>query len=200
MQIEELPLSALKPAPYNPRKPLRPGMPGYERLRRSLTEFELVQPIVWNRTTGHVVGGHQRLQILQDRGDTTVTCVVVELPIEREQALNVALNNAQVGSDWDAAKLVDLVAGLQSLPDFDATLTGFDAADLQHLCFQPAPLNSETEDLRDNASVQVTLEIAAEDWDRVRPDLDQWLQTQPEVRPHIRLPQSASQPPRRRKK
>ncbi|MDX1969620.1 MAG: ParB N-terminal domain-containing protein [Planctomycetaceae bacterium] len=101
MRIETLPLADLKPAPYNPRKKLRPGMPAYERLKRSLAEFDLVQPIVWNRTTGHVVGGHQRLQILKDRGDVDVACVVIEVSLEREQALNIALNNPQVGGDWD---------------------------------------------------------------------------------------------------
>ena len=64
MTLRTLPVSALKPAPYNPRKPLAAGSPGYRRLARSLAEFDLVQPVVWNERTGHVVAGHQRLQIL----------------------------------------------------------------------------------------------------------------------------------------
>ncbi|MBI1347272.1 hypothetical protein GC163_13415 [bacterium] len=165
MQIERLPIDQLRSAPYNPRKTLKPGMPGYDKLLRSLTEFELVQPIVWNRTTGHIVGGHQRVQVLRDQGTTEVDCVVVELPLEREKALNVALNNARVGGDWDSAKLIDLVSELQSLPDFDATLTGFDTADLTHLLMAPAPLPPESADTdSDNEDqVQVTLEVPIDD-------------------------------------
>ncbi|HTN00897.1 MAG TPA: ParB N-terminal domain-containing protein, partial [Planctomycetaceae bacterium] len=98
MLLRPLLIADLKPAPYNPRRPLKPGSPGWKRLERSIREFDLVQPIVWNETTGHVVGGHQRLEILKHQGHTTIDAVVVKLPLEREKALNVALNNSQVGS------------------------------------------------------------------------------------------------------
>jgi ParB-like chromosome segregation protein Spo0J len=186
MHLETLPLTALKPAPYNPRKPLKPGMPAYRRLERSLAEFELVQPLVWNRTTGHVVGGHQRLEILKHRGVKSVECVVVELPLEREKALNVALNNQQVGSDWDVDKLTDLVADLQALPDFDATLTGFDEDDLRDLLLGPQPLPSEEDDEPD--VVRVTLEILPEAWERIRPAVDALLAAHRDIQAHVRLP------------
>ena len=84
MEIQRLPLCQLMPAPYNPRVRLRPGDQAYERLARSLDEFDLVQPLVWNRRTGHVVGGHQRLEVLRSRGVSEVECVVVDLPLARE--------------------------------------------------------------------------------------------------------------------
>src|SRR3712207_7445335 len=124
MNLRTLDITALKPAPYNPRKRLEPGSARYRRLARSIAEFDLVQPVVWNERTGHVVAGHQRLQILKDRGATELECVVVDLPLSKEKALNVALNNAAVGSDWDDAKLNDLLAELADAADFDATLTG----------------------------------------------------------------------------
>ncbi len=84
MQIEELPIGQLIPAPYNPRKVLKAGDRGYEKLVRSLAEFSLVQPVIWNRQTGHIVGGHQRVEILRAQGATTVPCVVVDLSLARE--------------------------------------------------------------------------------------------------------------------
>lgn len=187
MQLKSIPLGELIPAPYNPRKPLKKGQPGYERLRRSLEEFDLVQPIVWNRLTGHVVGGHQRLQILRDRGDESVDCVVVELSLEREKALNVALNNAQVGGEWDQQKLTDLVAELQALPDFDATLTGFSEADLKHLTFQPAATTIPVEAAdADSELVRVTLEIPPAEWESVRRSLDTLLADHEGLRLHVR--------------
>ncbi len=173
MNIQKIPLEQLKPAPYNPRIALEPGMPGYERLARSLEEFNLVQPIVWNEQTGHVVSGHQRLRILQDQGIEEIEVVVVSLSLEREKALNVALNNSQVGGDWDTWKLVDLMEELDALVDFDATLTGFDAAELRDLVLAPDPAFLPDDEEEDDACVRVTLEIPEDQWEEVRPDLDQ---------------------------
>ncbi|MEZ6049568.1 MAG: ParB N-terminal domain-containing protein [Planctomycetaceae bacterium] len=115
--IRTLPIEDLQPAPYNPRIPLKPGTPAYTRLARSLSEFNLVQPIVWNEQTGHIVSGHQRVQILKDRGETEVPVLVVSLSPAREKALNITLNNQQVASDWDQDRLASLVTELVELPD-----------------------------------------------------------------------------------
>lgn len=130
MQLKNLPLSKLTPADYNPRKDLKPGDPDYEKLKRSLTEFGYVEPVIWNKVTGQVVGGHQRIKILRDLGYQSVDCVVVELDETREKALNVALN--KISGDWDESKLALLIADLDAA-DFDAELTGFDEAEIQSL-------------------------------------------------------------------
>ena len=83
MKLRTLPIGKLQPAPYNPRKPLRPGSAAYRQLERSLAEFDLVQPIVWNEATGHVVGGHQRLEILRHKGAKKVEVAVVSLSPRR---------------------------------------------------------------------------------------------------------------------
>ncbi|CAB0673754.1 DNA modification methylase [Corynebacterium diphtheriae bv. mitis] len=130
MLMKTMPIAELKPADYNPRKDLQPGDPDYEKLKRSLTEFGYVEPVIWNQTTGHVVGGHQRLKILEDLGHTSVDCVVVELDEMREKALNVAMN--KISGDWDQDKLALLIADLDA-SDFDAELTGFDDAEIAQL-------------------------------------------------------------------
>lgn len=175
MQLRTLPVSLLKPAPYNPRIVLQPGMPGYDRLKRSLTEFGLVQPIIWNESTGHIVGGHQRLAILEAEGITETEVSVVQLSLQREQALNVALNNAHVGSDWDHSKLQELVAELTELPDFDATLTGFSEAELRELNWQPQPLNDLSTPDPGSELVEVSFRLPSDEWTTLRPHFDQWL-------------------------
>jgi hypothetical protein len=190
MIIETLSISELKPAPYNPRLALKPGDKAWEKLERSLDEFELVQPIVWNRNTSHIVSGHQRLAVLKNRGEKEVDCVVVDLSLEKEKALNVTLNNASVGSDWDAAKLVDLVSELQSLPEFDATLTGFDDQQLSDLVLAPAwddGSSTEDESELDQDIVRVTLEVPRDEWDGVRVLLDGILAEHPTTRLHVNL-------------
>ena len=65
MKIQEIEFSRLIPADYNPRVALTPDMPEFERLKNSIETFGNVEPIVWNERTGHIVGGHQRLAVLQ---------------------------------------------------------------------------------------------------------------------------------------
>ncbi len=130
MQIEKLKTEQLIPADYNPRKDLKPGDADYEKLKRSLIEFGYVEPVIWNKTTGRVVGGHQRLKVLLDLGLTEVECVVIEMDEEKEKALNIALN--KISGDWDKDKLALLIADLQGA-DFDVSLTGFEPSELDAL-------------------------------------------------------------------
>ena len=65
LEIVKMKLTDLQPAEYNPRKKLKAGDKDYEKLKRSIQEFGYVDPIIWNKQTGHVVGGHQRLTVLQ---------------------------------------------------------------------------------------------------------------------------------------
>ena len=130
MLIEKKKTAELIPAEYNPRKDLKPGDPEYEKLKRSLEQFGYVEPVIWNKTTGRVVGGHQRLKVLIDMGIQEVECVVVELSEEKEKALNIALN--KISGAWDNEKLALLITDLQGA-DFDVSLTGFDAAEIDDL-------------------------------------------------------------------
>ena len=108
MNIEKISVEKLLPAKYNPRKDLQPGDPEFEKLKRSITEFGYVEPIIWNKRTGVVIGGHQRLKVLVDMGQTEIDCVVIDLDLRREKALNIALNKIQ--GDWDEEKLASLMA------------------------------------------------------------------------------------------
>ncbi len=130
MIIEKIKVEQLIPADYNPRKDLQPDDSEYEKIKRSLEEFGYVDPVIWNKTTGRVVGGHQRLKVLASMGRTEVECVVVELNEEKEKALNVALN--KISGDWDKEKLAVLITDLDAA-DFDVSLTGFDAAEIDDL-------------------------------------------------------------------
>jgi len=189
INFQRIRIEQLKPAPYNPRVPLKPGTPGYQRLERSLSEFDLVEPIVWNERTGHVVSGHQRLEILKAQGAEEVDVSVVSLSLEREKALNITLNNSQVGSDWDPDKLLNVVSELIDLPDFDATLTGFDEGNLRDLLLKPEPIPVEeqaaSED-EESHTVRVTFEIPHEEWESVRPEIDHLL-AEWNLKAHIKL-------------
>jgi ParB-like chromosome segregation protein Spo0J len=113
----------VNPAPYNPRKDLKPGDAEYEKLKRSIDHWDLVEPLVWNERTGNLVGGHQRLKILKARGDTEVDVSVVNLSEIDEKALNIALN--KIHGEWDKRLLADLLQDIDT-GDVDLTSTGMD--------------------------------------------------------------------------
>lgn len=125
MQIKKMKLAELKPAPYNPRYLTAADR---EALKKSIQAYGLVQPLVWNKRTGHVVGGNQRLLILQEMGVEEVEVVVVDLSLDEEKTLNLALN--KIGGEWDNNKLVDV---LTSLPDDLKELTGFTELEIEDL-------------------------------------------------------------------
>lgn len=58
-------LDQLIPMENNPR-----GMDehDFEELKKSIQKYGLVEPIIFNKRSGHVVGGHQRLSALKELG------------------------------------------------------------------------------------------------------------------------------------
>lgn len=131
MAVRIVPISRILPAPYNPRRSLRPEDASYQHLLKSMDEFGCVEPLVWNKRTGHLVGGHQRFQILLAKGVAEVEVSVVDLPIHKEKALNLALN--RIGGAWDDKKLAEVLDEITKSPEIDLEVTGFDLPDVEEL-------------------------------------------------------------------
>ena len=92
----------LIPAEYNPRTMTKEQ---YRHIKASLDRFDCVVPVVVNMhkdRTNIIVGGHQRVKILDDMGETEVPTVEVWLPLEKEKELNVRLNRNSADWDFDA--------------------------------------------------------------------------------------------------
>ncbi|MDR1464348.1 MAG: DNA modification methylase [Oscillospiraceae bacterium] len=135
-ECQMIPAAQLNPAKYNPRRDLKPGDPEYEKLLRSVDEFGLVEPIVWNKRTGNIVGGHQRFKVLRQLGYDMIQCMVVDLDPVREKLLNVALN--KIGGEFEMELLRQLVADLQAA-EADVTLTGLDPFEVEEMFKQRQP-------------------------------------------------------------
>lgn len=116
-------ISDLAPAPYNPRD-IDPA--ALEGLQSSLERFGDLSGLTWNKRTGHLVAGHQRLKALQDaHGDQLVIkrravvapdgqkypIRVVDLPEAEEMAANLAANNPHLQGEFtgDVSLVVDSV-------------------------------------------------------------------------------------------
>lgn len=99
----------LVPADYNPRE-MDPRT--LRVLVRSLAQFGWVQPVVMNKRTGNIVGGHQRARANDHLIKTAkkakaddyrkVPVIWVDVSLGEEKALNIALN--QISGDWDFFK------------------------------------------------------------------------------------------------
>jgi hypothetical protein len=126
MIIEKKKISDLIPAPYNPRQSTAKQE---KHLKESLEKFGLVEPIIFNKQTGWIVGGHFRVRELIKLGVKEVECVIVDLNEDDEMELNIRLN-ANTGSwDWDTLAndwdVVDLEAWGLDIPQFDTVDTDY---------------------------------------------------------------------------
>lgn len=126
MQIEQVKISELKVAGYNPRQ-----INDYQlnRLVECIKGFGMVEPIVINQDNT-VIGGHQRIKACQKLGIEDIPCYRVNLPQNQEKLLNIALN--KISGDWDKPKLRAIFEELRIEP-IDIELTGFDEEEINDL-------------------------------------------------------------------
>ena len=146
VEIEKIKITDITPADYNPRLISESET---NKLKNSLSTFGLVDPIVINLKNNHIIGGHQRFDVLIDQhledntifeelnlirlGDIGWVFTDTDLKIEsedHEKALNLALN--KISGDWDYDKLTTLFSDLQ-MSDLDVELTGFDDTEIEVL-------------------------------------------------------------------
>lgn len=88
--MERKKLSEMQPADYNPREIRAEALTG---LQGSIDRFGMLVPIVWNKRSGRIVGGHQRYKVLTAKGVEETDVMVVDMDDNEEVALNITLNN-----------------------------------------------------------------------------------------------------------
>lgn len=120
-------------APYNPREISASAEDG---LGESIARFGDISGIVWNKTTGHIVSGHQRVKQLRKLGGQLLDGAiqvnsgerfkirVVEWTELEEKAANVAANNAAIAGIYteDVNGLLDEIEAGIGKDDFDSLL------------------------------------------------------------------------------
>lgn len=132
----------LKPASYNPRKITDKKL---DMLGKSMKEFGDLSGIVFNRQTGNLIGGHQRLKHLQPEWEIVKgkdDDGYIKTPFgnwgyrevdwdeKKEIAANIAANKH--GGEFDMVKLKDLLVEIDD-GSVDMELTGFDEHELQDI-------------------------------------------------------------------
>lgn len=130
-KIEVWPIGKLRRAEYNPRVQLTPEDKEYQDIKNSIERWGYINPILVS-ADGTIIGGHQRLTVLQDLGYDEVQVVIAEDSMTDDdiKALNIALN--KITGRWDEIKLQSLLQELD-LNGYDFTLTGFSVQEVDDL-------------------------------------------------------------------
>ena len=100
--------SQLKNAVYNPRHLTAKAR---DRLKANISKVGLLQGPIWNKRSGNIVGGHQRVAImdaLEGTPDYSLNVDVVDLDEKTEKEQNVFLNNPETQGEYDLDKLESL--------------------------------------------------------------------------------------------
>lgn len=126
-EMAELKRSEIRNAAYNPRKITKEAK---EKLKKGLETHGLVSPLTWNRRTGNLVSGHQRIaqiDAIEGTKDYTLQVAVIDVDAKQEKEINILLNNQAAMGEFDIDKLVELVE------DIDYSAAGFGADDMEDL-------------------------------------------------------------------
>ena len=161
---ETIKITDIVPARYNPRKI---SDEDYKKLSNSIAEYGLVDPIIINLQNMHIIGGHQRYEVILEkyisgdetyaelqllrRGDIGWIFLDEELTVKdlnHEKSLNITLNKVQ--GEWDLDKLEDLFHEL-SVEGLDIELTGFSKQEAKDI-FKDLDLSSFDDELDESLS------------------------------------------------
>lgn len=99
------------------------------KLRRIIKKHGLVAGITWNKRSGNIVGGHQRLSqidALMKTANYDLTVDVIDVDDSAEKEINIALNNPDAQGSWDLEKLHEMFQD----PKLEIEGTGFEQVDV----------------------------------------------------------------------
>lgn len=131
--MERVLRSTIKPHPKNPRVIADSAK---KKIKDKMAQVGLLQPLIVNKTTGWLLGGHQRLASMDalekykdGKNDYQIDVAVVELDEKEEAEMLVFLNNASASGSWN----IDLLAELNLENNISFDDMGFDRLDVDLL-------------------------------------------------------------------
>ncbi len=118
----------IKNASYNPRMI---DQSARKKLKEKIKDSKvgLIETLVWNKKTGNLVSGHQRLSILDDlegKKDYALTVAVINVDEKTEKEINVFMNNPSAQGNYD----LDMLGNLMKEIEGDYENMGFDKLDI----------------------------------------------------------------------
>jgi ParB-like chromosome segregation protein Spo0J len=145
-------------ADYNPRQ-ITPAQ--RRKLGQSIKRFKLVESLVWNVRTGNLVGGHQRISLIDDyEGKDAYSITVSKIDVDEatEKAINIALNNPEAQGQYDYELLASLVENINATSPQLVSDAGFDPANLSQIFGDDFLVGPAADQARDDADTLATLD------------------------------------------
>lgn len=167
MNVKKININEINPSEYNPRKITNLD---YDKLKNSINEFGLVDPIIINLKNNRIIGGHQRYAVLLNEGYANADLNLIEVgdigwvfldeelsvvDEAHEKALNIALN--KISGQWNNEKLNTLLNEL-SMSGIDLELTGFDSLEAEQISLTE-DLEYATESVEETPKEEVSEDI-----------------------------------------
>ena len=162
-KVELVPWNDLVPAEYNPR---RMSHRKRSELRLSMMKFGFTVPMIVDRKSMTVIGGHQRLGVIQEMVEEGVVAKGQRVPVifrdDLSEAdvrkLNVGLN--EIEGEFDASSLAALIESIETLDggvilDLGSMgLTDDDLLALREATTVPESLLRDMQDRSDPSNIQ----------------------------------------------
>jgi len=139
-QSVEIKRSEIHLAEYNPRKISEESR---KLLKANLKKVGVMGGIVYNKTTGNIVSGHQKVSILDEvnkydendlETDYMLRVDVVELDLQTEKEQNLFMNNRKAQGEYDDDMLREMLSDIDyksaGFDDFDMEMLGLEVVDL----------------------------------------------------------------------
>jgi D-mannonate dehydratase len=183
----------IKNAPYNPRKISDFAA---KQLKKNIKKNGLMGGIVVNKTTMHIVSGHQRVSALDDLNkgiEYDIRVEMVELDEKTEKEQNLFMNSTTVQGTFDLHKVRAI------LETVDVEACGFDAADFQiigYSAYEPPPKAKSNENelsriedntVHDNAQLQYEKEERKQEIKDLKQNIQNKAQEQLQTEPYVVL-------------
>lgn len=125
--------SNIKEHPKNPRKIDESTK---KKLKQKMSEVGLIQPLIVNKRSGYLLGGHQRMAVMdslekykEGKNDYQIDVALVDLDEKSELEMLVFLNNPSAQGVWDT----DLLAEIKLDMGIDFIDMGFNAMDIEFM-------------------------------------------------------------------
>ena len=121
LEIKNIDIDTIKEMENNPR---RIKDFDFDNLKKTITEFGLVQPLIIN-SDNSLIGGHQRFKAMKELGMKEVPVIILDLEPAKAKALNLSLN--RISGEWDYALLDKF---LKDMGEDVLNLSGFSEQEL----------------------------------------------------------------------
>ncbi|MEO0031657.1 MAG: hypothetical protein RIS94_1415 [Pseudomonadota bacterium] len=163
INIENLPVSALRPYPRNARTHSAKQL---KQIARSIERFGFTNPVLIN-DEHQIIAGHGRVEAARSLGLKTVpTLRLSHLTPAQQRAYVLADNKLALNAGWDRDLLATELQGLIEL-DFEVELTGFSLAEIDFVLDEARdadPTGRDEDDDRIPQVVQVPASAAGDLW------------------------------------